>query len=415
LSATAAVFTDQTGEGEFHRGWRVVLASALGICFGLSPMPIYTMGIFAPHLAQAFGWSIAQIMASLTVTTIALLIAAPTVGWMSGRYGVRRIALISQVLFGLSFMALGLSNGSLPLYYANWALVTFCGAGTLPITWTYAVNNWFQARKGLALGIAMAGTGLFGTIVKPIFAALIPVTGWREGYFLLGLLPILIGFPITFFLFRDKAPVQSGTPAPLSGLTFRAILGEWRFWLMVAAILPISLVLSGTVPNMETILKHAGISAMSIIALAPMIGFSALVGRIVGGWLLDRFWAPAVGCLILCLPTISCTMLAGGALTTAQAAGAVFLIGFALGIEYDLIAYMVSRYFGNRAYSATYTALYVAFTLGAGSGPMLMGWDYDRHHSFALSLTLSAVVLAVSAVSLLAMGRYRTFTQDAAT
>jgi predicted MFS family arabinose efflux permease len=408
--ARAAAEPAPSGAGEFRRGWRIVLASVVGICFGLSPMPIYTMGAFAPHLASAFGWSIGEIMAGITVTTAAMLLASPMVAWLTARHGVRRVVLVSQVLFGFSFMALGLSTGSLPLFYTNWALVTFTGAGTLPITWTQAVNRRFDTHKGLALGIAMMGSGLFGMLGKPMLGALLPVLGWRACYAVLGLLPLVIGFPTAWFLFRDtdtKAPAAPSEMANASGLSLPEVLRQWRFWLLTVIIVFISFALGGPVPNMETMLAQAGLSPATILALAPMIGFSALLGRVVGGWLLDRFWAPAVGCVILALPALSCHLLAMPDLAGGGAMAAMFLIGFGLGIEYDLMAYFVSRYFGMRSYGGAYALLYVAFSIGAGLGPVLMGWDFDRNGSYRLSLGVSSALLVASAMSLLLFGRYR--------
>jgi len=80
---------------EFARGWPIVLSAMFGIAFGLSPMPFYTIGIFAPLLAHEFHWSFAQIFAGITCTTAAVIIASPLVGLASDRYGVRRVALSS--------------------------------------------------------------------------------------------------------------------------------------------------------------------------------------------------------------------------------------------------------------------------------------------------------------------------------
>ena len=179
------------GYGEFRQGWPVVLAAMLGIGLGLSPVPIYTTGALAPHLAQAFGWGFGEIMAGLTVMTFTVLIASPVVGLLADRYGVRPVALTSVVLFGLSFMGFAFSNGSLPLYYATWAVMAVAGAGTLPVTWTRAVNNRFETRKGLALGLALLGTGLFGYLVKPLTAWLVVEFGWRGAYVAIGALPLL--------------------------------------------------------------------------------------------------------------------------------------------------------------------------------------------------------------------------------
>jgi len=96
--------------------------------------------------------------------------------------------------------------------------------------------------------------------------------------------------------------------------------------------------------------------------------------------------------------------------TLSNTSGAVeFRRGFGLGIKYDLMAYFVSRYFGIRSNGATYALLYVAFSVGAWRGPVLMGWDFDLHGTYCLSLGVSSVMLISSAMSLLLLDRYRQF------
>ncbi|MEY4574545.1 MAG: hypothetical protein RL251_667, partial [Pseudomonadota bacterium] len=132
---------------EFKRGWPVVLSSLLGIGLGLSPLPFYTMGVFAPHLMKAFGWPIDRIMFALTVTTLMLLWAAPVTGLLAQKFGVRRVAITSLTLFSFAFMSLGLMTSSLTHFYLTWAAIAIVGAGTLPITFTKAVNGWFDAKR----------------------------------------------------------------------------------------------------------------------------------------------------------------------------------------------------------------------------------------------------------------------------
>ncbi len=402
-----------SGYGEFKRGWPIVLASLLGICLGLAPMPFYTIGIFAPHLAAEFGWSIGEIMGGITITTVMAIWSVPLAGVLAERLGVRRVALASQVLFAFAFMAMALSNGSLLLYYFTWCLIAVLGAGTLPITWTKAVNQWFDVRKGLALGVSLMGTGVFGIFCKPLVTWMIEGFGWRAAYVGLGLLPLLIAFPVAFVLFRDTDNVQragaGGAARAHGGLTLRETLREWRFWLIAAALLPISFALGGPVPNMENILKQAGLTPALVLGLTPLIGLSALIGRLAGGWLLDRFWAPGVGFSILSLPGLSCWLLASPSLDYPTAAVSILLIGFALGVEYDLVAFFVARYFGLRSYSAIYGVLYVCFALGAGFGPLVFGWDFDANGNYRLALTSSFAALLLSAASLLLLGRYRVF------
>ena len=83
-----------------------------------------------------------------------------------------------------------------------------------------------------------------------------------------------------------------------------------------------------------------------------------------------------------------------------------FLIGFALGIEYDVVAFLTARYFGMRAYAAIYSLLYVCFSTGAGLAPLVFGVIRDRTHDFAPALWLSAGLLPLCSAAFLLLGRY---------
>lgn len=400
-----------SGYGEFRKGWPIVLSSMLGVGLGLSPLPFYTLGVIAPHLASEFGWGMGQIFFGLTITTFAVVIGGPAAGFLAMRYGARRVALTSLVLLSLSFMSLGLSNGSLTQFYVTWAVVATLGAGTLPITWTRGVNAWFEDRKGLALGLTLMGTGLFGIAAKPLTAWLVTNWGWRGAFVGLGLLPLLIALPVAFWLFRnvDGDPDRPRSTEPVPGLTLAQALRDWRFWVMVVAFMPISFALGGPIPNMENILKQGGLSPGQVIGLTSFIGLSALLGRLIGGWLIDRFWAPGVALVILLLPGLSCWLLAHGPLTPTTALVSIVLVGFAVGMEYDLMAFFVARYFGMKSYTQIYSLLYVCFALGAGIGPAAFGWSFDRTGSYDTVLMGSFGALVFGALAFLALGRYRSF------
>jgi fucose permease len=90
------------------------------------------------------------------------------------------------------------------------------------------------------------------------------------------------------------------------------------------------------------------------------------------------------------------------------------MIGFALGIEYDVVAYLTSRYFGMRAYAGLYAILYVCFAIGAGVAPMIFGWLRDAGGDYAQALTISAIALPLASALFLLLGRYPKFASDAA-
>ncbi|MFY8094680.1 MAG: MFS transporter [Niveispirillum sp.] len=394
---------------EFSQGWKVVVASALGIGTGLSPIPFYTIGVFVAPLTAEFGWAVDQIMFSLIIMTLGAVVMGPIAGMLADRFGVRPVVLASVALFGLTLAGFALSNGSLTLFYVNWMLMSALGAGTLPITWTRAVSNWFNTHRGLALGLSLLGTGLFGAGAKLYANYLIGEFGWRTAYIGLALLPLLLSLPTAYFLFRDTTDAKAkGAPVRQAhrGLTLRQAMKGYRFWLLAIAFIPISFAVGGPIPNMERIFTSKGIDVQQAVQIASIIGPSVIAGRIIGGWLIDRIWAPGVAFVILSLPAIACWLLTGDATTPIVATFAVILIGFAAGVEYDMLAFLVSRYYGMRAYGAIYGLVYGFFAIGAGFGPYVFGRIFVQTGSYDQALFVGAVVLLTGAASLLLLGRY---------
>jgi len=406
---------------EFKFGWPVVFASAIGIGLGMSPLPFYTIGVFAAPLVAEFGWGYDQVFLSLAFFTLAAVVASPIIGHLTDRYGPRRVALISIVFFSLAFMSFSLMNGSIVVWLTIWGVLAVCGAGTLPITWTRAVNGWFFEKRGLALGFSLIGTGLFGILAKQYAFYLIEHVGWRMAYVGVGALPMLVAFPIAYFMFRDvsdpkvadkvtrmvkhldKPKVRHG------GLSLLQAIKDWRFWLLAYSFIPISFAVGGPIPNMETMLGDKGFTADDAVTLASLVGIAVIFGRVVGGFLLDHLWAPAVAATILTLPAVATYMLAQPDISFLFAATAIMILGAAAGVEYDLMAYLVSRYFGLLHYAAIYGALYGFFALGAGIGPAVYGAFFESDGNYDTILKISSILFVVGALPLLLLGKYRDY------
>ena len=406
---------------EFKYGWPVVLAGSLGISLGMSPLPFYTIGVFAQPLSQEFGWGVDQIMYGLVPFCLATVISAPFAGYLSDRFGVRQVALISILLFALGMMAFALNNGSLPLYFFLWAMLSFVGAGTLPITYTKAISRWFQHKRGLALGMALVGTGIGGALAKIYAATLIDAVGWRMAYVGVGFLPLIVALPVVYLLFRDvddpkverrvKA-LESARPEgagsnQLYGYTFAQCLREWRFWLLCAIFLPLSFAIGGPIPNLETMLTSKGFDRGDAIILASFLGYSVYVGRVLAGYLLDFVWAPILACVLQMMPAISMFIFATADPSYGQMVIAIVTLGVAAGVEYDLLAYLVARYFGMKSYARIYGTLYAFFGLGAGFGPAIFGAIYGRTGSYDLAMNVAMWVFVACSLSFLLLGRYR--------
>lgn len=408
-AAGAAVLGPPAPAGEFRQGWPVLLAAMVGNGLGFVALPFYTIGALAPHLADEFGWKFAEIMAGVPIVSVVVLTLSPFVGRLSDRIGVRRVALTSLLLYGVSFMLFAVNRGSLWTYYANWVLLGVAGSGTLPLCWTRAVNNWFDANKGIALGITMMGTGLFGTLAKLTVAAVLLRWDWQMCYIVIGLAPILIAFPIGLLGFHDRAArpaADGGAQADVEGWDYRRILRSWRFWLIGIAFMLLSFALGGPMPHLENILFDKGFPRTDAASIVAAFGLAVIVGRVAGGFLIDRFWAPFIAVVLFLLPALGLGLFIAGGQSTALAYVMIVLFGLGTGIEYDLMSFLIARYFGMRNYGSAYGTLYLMFGVGAGAGPVLFGWAYDIQGHYATILQVSIALLVIPSIMLLTLGRY---------
>ena len=138
---------------------------------------------------------------------------------------------------------------------------------------------------------------------------------------------------------------------------------------------------------------------------------AVIIGRVAGGFLLDHIWAPGVAAVILSLPALATFMLAQGDISFLTAAAAIMILGAAAGVEYDLMAYLVSRYFGILHYAAIYGFLYGFFAVGAGFGPYFFGRSFEITGSYDTILKIASVLFLVGAIPLLLLGKYRDYNE----
>jgi predicted MFS family arabinose efflux permease len=401
-------------DAEFKRGWRVVAASLLGLMFSQATIHSSTLGVLTPELSRAFGWSRSEVQASFAALTISAMLSAPVAGMLVNRLGPRRVLLISVPCLSLTFMAFAFMTGSLLQFYAISAVSACLGAGTLPMAYAKVVTSWFPKKTGLALAIAMLGPGLLSTFSIPLIMWIVGAFGWRAVYIIVGAMPLVM-FPIVWAWLKEEPTRDRAVAAPpeRTGSTLFEALREWRLWVMALAFLLSSGSITGCLTNLPTLLSDSGLKRSEIMMVAPALGACALVGRIVGGRFLDRWWAPAVAFVFLSLLAGGLALLGRAQLSPMLAASALALIGLSSGVENDVLAYMVSRYFGLRAYGSVYGVLFMASGVGGGFSPIIFSIGRDQTGSFQIVLYAACVIIALAGAALLTLGRYRYFRRTA--
>ncbi len=399
-----------TGVQEFRNGWRLVLAGLIGTSLGLPAVPFYTIGVFAPIFAEEFGWPFATIFGGLSLLAGSVLIIGPFFATLIDRLGARMVASVSLPCLGLSYMTLAASNGSVTQYYLSWLAIAISGLGATPVVFTRVINGAFNERRGLALGIVLSGAGLFAFMVKPLAQLLIETGGWRVAILVVGALPVFIACPSVFWGFAASQSKDVGAEAAAGqaseGMTAREAFHSPYFWLLAIVFIPMALAVAAPLPNIENILRSLHLSSIEIVQLASLVGVAAVAGRLLGGVLVDLFWAPAVGTVILTMGAVSCLILSQESVSFSTAAIAIVLLGLTSGIEFDLMAYLVARYLGMRSYATTYATLYGIFVVGAFVGPSLFGYAFDSKGTYSGILQACTLLLIGAAAVILLLGPY---------
>ena len=408
---------NQTGQ-EWARGWPIIVSALVGIALCLSPLPFYTLGVLGPELTEVFGWTRPQWSFGYMCMTVGVLLGAPIAGYLTDKYGARRVVLPSIICLGLGMMAFSLMNGSLWVFYGIFLITSILSVGTLPITWSKAIVNNFDVSRGLALGVALTGTGIFGFVGPRYTRWLIDEFGWRGAYIGIGMLPLILSFTLAYFLFRDpkeQAAMTAGKKldtSHLPGLTMTETFRDYRFYLIFFAFLIVGAMISGILGNAYVMLTDKGYSPQMAASLwkgVGLIGAAVIAGRFIGGILVDYIWAPAVAFIFMSMPAIACYILMQADASVGMNSLALILTGFAAGVEYDLMAFLVSRYMGMKSYGKIYAWIYIAFGLGSGTSPAIYNLFHKNYGSYKEILTIAAFSLVIGAGLLLFLGRYRNF------
>ncbi|MFM2110556.1 MAG: MFS transporter [Gammaproteobacteria bacterium] len=404
----------------------LVFSTMIGLATGIASVNLFAIGIFQGPITQEFGWSQTQYALVTLVGTVVTVVSSLYIGKWFDRQGVRRWALAGVVLVAASMMSLYWLSDSLLHFYAVFALMPLIGAGTSSIAYSRVIAAWFDRRRGQAFGAALAGIGIGGAVLSAYSQYLIGTVGWRGAYVGLGVLMLVVTLPIIFMKLRDSpADVGLGfdgvmpdrsaaTPAVIAPSLVGYGAAESRrtknFWLMFVSFLLLAFGIGGVLIPLVPILRARGIEPEQAAAVQAALGLALIVGRAFAGFLMDRFFAPRVAAVILVFPLIGVSMLALDASGTTALVAAV-CIGVAAGAELDVIAVLVTRYFGNRAYGENYGWQYAAWTLGSGTAVIVTNRVFDQLGTHTPVLWVYVAMFLCSALLILRLGAYPDLTK----
>jgi len=402
--------------GEFRRGWRPLLAASFGNGSGLSGIPFYTFGVFVLPLVAAFGWTRGQVSIAASFLIVGTAITAPIIGSIIDRFGARRVGILSMIALALGYALLTQLSGSIALFYAAWLTMSLVGGGTTPVVWTRTVALWFDKGRGLALGLALAGSGIAGVFGPRLVTRAIETWGWQGGYLALAAFILLVAVPVIAVFLSDR-PAESAqahaTARELPGLTLEESRHTAAFWKIAIGFFFVSGVIAALIINLVPLLIDRGMSKQGAATIAGVMGIAVLCGRIGIGLLLDRISAPLVSRTLLAFCAFGCVLLSLPDTPIWVIAIAVSSLGLAAAAEVDLVAFLTSRFFGMKAYGKIYGWQLTAFYLGAAIGPFAAGLAYDRFQSYVPTLYFAAGALLFGSIVTGTLGKPPEFIPEA--
>jgi len=252
--------------------------------------------------------------------------------------------------------------------------------------------------------------------MPPLVQFLIVTRGWRSAFAIAGGTVLIIPMPVIALFFKetpqgmglwpDGAAAAQAPPGAVEGLSWREIRNSRTFWVVVAAFVLASAGISACAIHVAELLTDRGASPAAAALAVSIVGLALLTGRVGTGFLLDRYFGPHVALVLFSIAALGIVLLWTAGAGFFARVGA-FLVGLGFGAEVDIIAYLMSRYFGLRSLGTAFGFAFGAFVLASGLGPLIMGFVFDRTGSYDAPLAGFCIAMITAAGLMAGLGPYR--------
>jgi len=374
----------------------LVFVCFLGLSASLGPMVLSTFSLFMLPMAKDLGYSRGSLSLLFACANGAIVAASPVWGALIQRFGPGKVLLAGGALTFMSLASLSLSGSHAVAPAAAFVLIGLFGSGVHTFVYISALAKSFRQNLGTIFGIAMTGVGAGQSIAPVLSQLLIEHFGWRGAYAAIGFAMFLIsgacGLYISKVVGARQIVASSHAPKGPDAGASRA-LNTASFWALCVCFALTAAVAAGCNVHLVPLLTDRHVSIKDATAMVAATGVALALGRLVGGYLIDRVGVLFVGTLIFSASALAVILLlsqANGWLLV----GVPLCTGMVLGMEGDLMPYLARRRFGAVAHSIVYSWFFAFFSLGMVVGPVFMGIVFDRYGSYKVAL-ISFVLMSI--------------------
>jgi MFS family permease len=393
-------------------GWWIVAGCFLLTFTGIG-IAINSIGVFLKPVTESLGFDRGAFSLYFTIAALSMALAAPFMGKLLSKYNIRMVMGIATSLLAISFFLYSQSTQLIHFYLLS-VLLGIGSAGTHVIPVALLITNWFKEKRGLAIAIALAGSGIGGMLFNPVANYLITTYSWQTAYMILGGILAITTIPVALFVVRlhpsemglkaygDTAETTA-TAAELKGFTLGEAVKTPGFWLLGLVLLLIGVMNMGVqhhVPAYLNDIGHSPAFAANIVAIFMGV---LVLGKIVLGSIFDRYGS-RVGVIFI----FTVFALASFILTGSKIAAVAILFGLVFGFANAIMTIpaplLTAELFGQKNYGVIYGVMSICYTLGSGIGMPLSGSIFDKTGSYLPAFYLYiGLALFTMAVALLAL------------
>jgi sugar phosphate permease len=403
-----------------------VTATAFAALFAVVGLALYGLPLYYDFMVREFGWSRTMVTSG---NALSKLVVGPifgfAAGWIVDRFGPRRLMMVGILMAGGALIGLGAVSALWMFYFFYFfnALGYVCGG---PLPNQVLLSQWFDKTRGKAMGIAYLGIGIGGAIVPILATWLTAQLGWRGSLQALGVLIVLIAFPLAYFVREapqdgaanrvaprqtaerdDREAGLSGPPGGPERAALRPILRRPAFYLLALGSMCSIAAVGGANQHLKLFLSlDRGYSQRDAAAVISMVLAISIMGRLLMGWLADR--APRRNVMLLIYLLVACSiplLLVGESRSTMYVFAVVF--GLGLGGEYMIIPLMAGELFGVRVLGRVMGIVLTADGVAEATAPMLVGYLRDRSGSYDIGFTVLVAAALLGAVAIALLPRHR--------
>jgi MFS family permease len=393
-----------------RKGWFIVAALfvTLVLVFGGG---YDTVPVFVPALLRGFpNWSRAQVSLLPSVLALSAGISVLPVGWLVDRIEARIVIIAGALLAAGAFFLASASHSLATMIGAYLILGVGISAGTvLPASLVLA--NWFTERRGLAMGIALSGSTVGGSLMTLVAGHVFQVAGWRTAYIVFGLPMMVVAVPLVAIIVRSRPPgtiprtVAEGAEL-LEGFETGEALRTQSFWMIVLANFCFAFSATGSAIHLVAYLEGVGYKTSAAALVMSLIFAFAALGKVLMGLIADRLTARIA--LVLCFATQAAGLsIVFGAARIGIILAFVPIYGMSIAAPLMLLPLLTAESLGIKRYGLLAGLGGLAQTFGAMIGPIVAGRIFDITTSYTLAFELCIAIMIIGAAVSYSCRSYR--------